>query len=253
MYCRLTLNEAIELVGANEQIVMFPPEGEISEEDSGKEDFVSPENLPGSLLRAEAELDEKNENEIQSEDEEEYENNIAKKAKMTDNWHSGDIKCNIPPFQHEFQANLEPLTPLQAFEIFFPDELIRFIVDMSNRYAMQNNEILDTNPSEMKCFLAVLILSSYSQLPCYDMYWETSDDIPKLVSKSIRRDRFRKLKRFIYVCDNMVKNTQNDKLFKLRPLISLMNKLFMKNSPFEEFWSIDESMVPYYGCLIFFN
>lgn len=78
------------------------------------------------------------------------------------------------------------------------------------------------------------------------MYWSMDDDVPKLLSQSMRCNRFEQILRFLHLNDN-IKNDRTDKLFKLRPYIEALNSSFKRHGGLDENISIDESMIPYYG------
>ena len=52
--------------------------------------------------------------------------------------------------------------------------------------------------------------------------------------------------RSIHLNDNF-KIDPSDRLYKLRPFIQLLQEKFLEHSPGEEYLSVDESMIPYYG------
>ena len=95
-------------------------------------------------------------------------------------------------------------------------------------------------------FLAIVMVSGYVKLPSYKMYWEKTNDTIPIIGESMRRDRFIKIKKFLHLADNHNFNA-NDKFSKLRPIISSLNDLFLKFSPFVECCSVDKSMVHYFG------
>lgn len=143
----------------------------------------------------------------------------------------------------------EESEPLRFFELFFNEELIRYIVRHSVTYAVHQNH--NTNfalsGDEMYCFLGILILSGYAPLPRRRMYWELNEDTNNvLVSNSMRRNRFEEILRYFHVADNENLH-QGDKMAKVRPLFDYMNEKFMTYAPIEKNFSIDESMIPYYG------
>lgn len=87
----------------------------------------------------------------------------------------------------------------------------------------------------------------HSPLPRRRMYWENNEDTHNiLVDKSMRRNRFEEIFRYLHVADNS--NLQpNDKMAKVRPLFDMLNEKFLQYAIIEKDISIDESMIPYYG------
>ncbi|KAG5861864.1 hypothetical protein JTB14_029292 [Gonioctena quinquepunctata] len=101
--------------------------------------------------------------------------------------------------------------------------------------------------SEIRCFIAILILSGYNPLPSKRLYWDLKDDIHnKMVADSMERDRFLKIQRFIHMADN-TQIDQSDKAWKLRPLMIAMKEKCLANFQPVQDMSYDESMIRYYG------
>ena len=73
-----------------------------------------------------------------------------------------------------------------------------------------------------------------------------SDDVPLILQNGIRLHRFEQIIKSIHFNDNALLD-KNDRLYKLRPLISTLNENFRKHGGLAENISIDESMIPYYG------
>lgn len=240
-----------------DSITIFPPDnanGAVTDEDSGEDDSVSIDNLPGRQLRAQAEINCKDpphqEDEEESSDEEDdipLSNFVPLKKLKTFHWTLGkdlpetSTSWNQPPTV-ENQMN-----PMELFGLFFNESLVADLCHFTNLYASQNNRMGDVKKSEMWCFLVVLILSGYNQLPRKHMYWENSSDTKNdLVRNAISRDRFRFIMQNIHCCDNNNLRA-NDKFAKIRPFIKALNTTFLEFAPLEEAHSIDESMIPYFG------
>lgn len=238
-------------------ITIFPPDnanGAITDEDSGEEDDVCIDNLPGSQLRVQAELnfDEpaRQEDTEESSDEEDnlpLSHFVPLKKLKTFNWVLGkDLPEPTESWTKPCTAE-NNLNPIELFRLFFNKSLIADMCNFSNLYASQHNRVGDISESEIWCFLGVLILSGYNILPRKHMYWENSSDTKnELVRSAISRDRFRYVMQNIHCCDNNNLNA-DDKFAKMRPFINALNKTFFEFAPIEEAHSVDESMIPYYG------
>lgn len=137
-------------------------------------------------------------------------------------------------------------TPLDYFKLFFDMELLSTIVDESNKYALQKNASLDLSTDELHVFLGILLLSGYGKYPNRRIYWSSEDDVPKIVQDSMRLKRFENILKHIHFSDNATL-VQEDRLYKIRPLIDKLAKNFRQHGGLREHLSIDESMVPYYG------
>ena len=66
-----------------------------------------------------------------------------------------------------------------TFEQFFDNKLIDFIAQMINAYAIETNAVgwVRVGRSDICCFLGILMLSGYVQLPSYKMFWEEASDV----------------------------------------------------------------------------
>ena len=140
-------------------------------------------------------------------------------------------------------------TPVQCFDSMYNSDIIRLLVDMLNKYALQKNHILNVTEEEMKVYLAILLLTGYLTPRYIRMFWETKSDVHnELVANSIRRNRFLEIHQYLHTCDNLDLPEQ-DKFGKLRQYFDMLNESFGKNSVFllTSNISIDETMVPYYG------
>ncbi|KAK9727485.1 Transposase IS4 [Popillia japonica] len=130
--------------------------------------------------------------------------------------------------------------------MFFDEDIIEHIVTETNRYASQKNKPDNISSQELKCFLGVLIISGYIQLPRRRMFWEREKDTHNdLVASAISRDRFEFLMIHLHLTDNTI--DKNDRFAKMRPLFTHLNKIFLKFATLQESHSVDEAMVPYYG------
>ncbi|KAG5896126.1 hypothetical protein JTB14_011871 [Gonioctena quinquepunctata] len=158
---------------------------------------------------------------------------------------SGDL-------QEQTRDSLEPdlkqymdLSPVQLFELFFDHKMITFLIEESSRNALFEN-LPDPNISkaEMKCFIALLIVSG---LPGKKSYWESQGDMNNtLVSGAMRRDRFVQIMHVLHCADNCKPNLE-DKVWKLRPFINKLNSKYVEHYQPEKHMSYDESMIKYYG------
>lgn len=63
---------------------------------------------------------------------------------------------------------------------------------------------------------------------------------------SISRNRFTEIKKSIHLADNATLD-KIDKMYKIRPLMNLLNNKFQQWGIFHERLSIDEAMVKYFG------
>ncbi|XP_049808244.1 piggyBac transposable element-derived protein 2-like [Schistocerca nitens] len=122
------------------------------------------------------------------------------------------------------------------------------IIEQSEIYTCQHNKInFLLTKEELKSFIGILLLSGYHKLSHENMYWVQAPDVSvPLVFKSMSRNRFQEIKRFIHLNDNS-KLDRNDKMYKLRLYFEMLKKEFGKFGVFSSELSIDEMMVRYYG------
>ena len=125
--------------------------------------------------------------------------------------------------------------------MFWSEEIIEHIVTQSNKYAQQKNVTLNLTKEELYVLLGAMLLSGYSKCPNKRMYWSSYDDVPKMLYNSIRLNRFETILH-LHFNDNIL-NDKTDKLYKLRPIILLLNERFRENGELEKHISIDESII----------
>lgn len=138
-----------------------------------------------------------------------------------------------------------------ATDIFkkFIHPILDNIVDQSNLYAIQNNKNLKLTIKELYGFLGINFCMGYHKLPSYKLYWNKSEDLNvHAISKTMPRDRFREILSYIHVNDNTnLPNNNKDKLYKLRPMIDTLNKIFFEAYNGTRQLSVDESMIKFKG------
>ena len=102
----------------------------------------------------------------------------------------------------------------------------------------KRNRLGDCSESEMKCFVAILLLSGYVDVPTKDMYWEMSLDTHNaLVSDAVSRSRFKFIMSNLHVCNNDEFDA-SDRFAKVRPLIQMINDRCISFTPQKENQSI---------------
>ncbi|XP_045477491.1 piggyBac transposable element-derived protein 3-like [Harmonia axyridis] len=163
-------------------------------------------------------------------------------------WIEGDLLKTTAVFPQPDYTNFIGKSPTDLFELFFDDDIVRMLVEESNKYALfLNHPDPKIESDEMKCFIGILILTGYNSLPGKCFYWDSESDMGnQLVKEAMRRDRFRQIMRFLHCADN-TKPNYKDKMWKLRPLIEKLQKNYLKYFKPTENMSYDECMVKYYG------
>ena len=264
-FSRLTLDEIAEELPAEEDpgdIILFPPDdGVVTDEDSGDENEANILHLPSRMLRSQVELQNRpstsGENRMDDLNEEEIDVPAPKKKKKKDNtvkkWYGEDTfftSCGKGDRDEEvFTNSQEVMSAVECFELLYNDDIIKFIVDMTNLYALQRNHTLNVTCDEIRVYIAILLLTGYLTPKYMRMLWEVkSDTHNKLVASSIRRNRFFEIQQYLHLCDS-TSLPPNDKFGKVREYFTKLNATFTAHfkKAGSSHISIDETIVPYYG------
>lgn len=218
-------------------------------------------------------------NEVQereNNDEQEEENNeeqaegnqrIKERSKIGDTWKDcEDIPSNI---HFSGTSGLQNLTcdltsPYDIYRQFVTDEVLDIIVKETNRYASQyiSTHVIrrrsmlrkwkETNRSEMKKFIGILLIMGMNSLPKMRLYWSGDQMFGnRVIQKTMKRDRFDCLLKFFHLCNNEDPSANDDRLFKIRRVMNLICNQFKRTVLPGEDLVIDESMVPWRGRLTF--
>lgn len=152
------------------------------------------------------------------------------------------------------------MSPLVFFFLFIDDEVMSLIVENTNLYAEQViikgileetpssrlNLWVDTNADEIKVFFGMLLWMGLDKKPTISDYWSRDILYISPASKYMSRNRFELLMNMIHFSDNE-KCPPNNRLFKIQPLLDLLNKKFSLMYDAGQNITIDESMVPFRG------
>ncbi|KAJ8935787.1 hypothetical protein NQ314_012637 [Rhamnusium bicolor] len=183
-------------------IYVEPPKAKVlTDEDSADEDSGDTiDNLSGRQLRARAEVKffKKGNGTAVPEEPDLPTSSISAsissylpRSKKDYSWISGDLQAQKRDFPEPDFKQFMDLSPVQLFELVFDDAMITFLIEKSSRYALfKNLPDLRVSNNEMKCFIAILIVSGYAVLPGKKSYWESQGDVNNaIVSGAMRRDR----------------------------------------------------------------
>ena len=144
----------------------------------------------------------------------------------------------------EVLINLDPRsTPFYIFQtVARMNELLETIVTETNRYATQKGRNFEITEDEMKAFLRINFIMDINKLPSLEDCWSTEKCIPnEKIENVMTRTRFQTVLQNLYFSKNENDN-KIDKLYKIRPAIKHLKKVFaesLSNSPFQ---SVDEHM-----------
>lgn len=149
------------------------------------------------------------------------------------------------------KKKLEDTSPVKVFEEMFSETMYDHIIRETLRYAAatKNDPLFSMTTGELKTFIGILLLSGYHQLPSERHYWSSEDDLGvESIRRAMSRSRYLKIKAYLHFQDNE-KNSMNqdDRGFKIRPLMDMLNESFRKFGVFREELSVDEMLVRYFG------
>lgn len=270
---QLTVQEALDLLFAqdgddgpiSDTIYIAPPDPAMnSDEDSGDDDGGGEvDNLTTRQLTAEAEIryhdarDEVFEDTVggistsEASDTIVIDNNFSFDgipSSIPKTWYSGSIENNLPRFPHFDHNKYKNFTLVELFDLFMDDDIFEMFTVESNRYAVfKECDHPSITKEEIKCFIAILILSGYNSVSNRRLYWDSfGDSKNELIVQSMRRNRFEQILRFFHCIDN-TKIDQKNKMWKLQPLIDKVKQNCKKHFVPQQHLSYDESMVKYYG------
>lgn len=224
-------------------VFIAPPDPAIqSDEDSGDEDMGgTTDNLNARQLQADAEI-------RYNDGRDDALNFEAIPTSQRRTWYPGSFEGNLPSFPEPSYERYKDFSIVELFELFITEDIIEMFVAESNRYAIfvnSENPLITAN--EIKCFIAILILSGYNSLSNRRLYWDSHDDTRNiLIVNSMRRNRFEQVLRFFHCKDNtQIDNT--NKMWKIQPFIDKVKFNCANHFVPEQNLSFDESMVKYYG------
>lgn len=158
--------------------------------------------------------------------------------------------------------------PVDFFRLYFPDEAVQLIVDETNRYATQYLDAHvdlppfsrlrkweNTTVEEISAMLAIQISFGICAKPSLAEYWNsfwlTKTDIPSIMS----RNRYQILQTFLHFNDNTNRIERGqpgfNPLFKIQPLLDIVEPLYEQYFGPGRNLSVDESMVKFKGRIFF--
>ncbi|KAF2888257.1 hypothetical protein ILUMI_17916 [Ignelater luminosus] len=110
-------------------------------------------------------------------------------------WIVGDFEAHGRQFPMVNYSEFQNKCVTDFFQMFFDEHIVSFLVQETNNYAFfKNYPDPQVNSNEIKCFIAMLILSGYNDLPSERMYWKNSLDTRNyLVYNAMRISRFEQI------------------------------------------------------------
>lgn len=233
-----------------------------SDHDSSSEESV------GELIRRDREEEEaewEDEDEAEFEAEAELEANGNPIAENSPTWtdYVGRQKYFAFTGRSGLQKDIpKDITPLEVFKLLVDEDVIRLIVEETNRFAEQSlssrkgkfsrfKKWTRTNPEEIQKFLGLTIWMGLVKLSSLPDYWAYDGIYKQHIPPSIMsRNRFQMLLSMLHFRNNE-SIQKGDRLAKIQPLLTLLEKKFQQLYFPDQDIVIDETLVPWRGRLIF--
>ncbi|XP_022819113.1 uncharacterized protein LOC111351421 [Spodoptera litura] len=144
--------------------------------------------------------------------------------------------------------------PFVYFSILISDAVINQIVEQTNLYAAQKNN-KNWEPVtcvDIRAFIGIIIIMGIHVLPSIDLYW-SSDPLFRVneVAEVLICKRFKKFLENLHLNDNTQTPSKSspdyDKLYKVRPLLEMLNTASNNEAKTSTSQSIDEAMIRFKG------
>jgi len=164
-------------------------------------------------------------------------------------WIDGAIEKQCPDFiGHSFIATRFNLvqTPMNFFEKFFSEDVLKRIVKETNRYGLEKNENFEkTNKEEMQKFLGINLFMGIVKIGQSKLYWNKLINL-SIIFQTMTRDRYLTLLRNIHVSEPQ-EESKEDKLGKIRFFVSSVAQNCRENFKPGQNLSVDEAMIGFKG------
>ena len=142
------------------------------------------------------------------------------------------------------------VNPIDVYLKYLDTEIIDNILYQYNLYITQkSSRAKPIDRREFIGFLGINTLMGYNKLPSWTHFWSSQPDLGvPFAATVIPRNRFAEILSNLHVNDNLVMpKDNNDRLYKLRPLIKSLNNRYVKLYNVSKQVSIDESMILFKG------
>ena len=139
--------------------------------------------------------------------------------------------------------------PYSYFKNFITDEFLDLIVQQTNLYSAQQNvnKPLNVTKNEIEQWLGLVMYFSIFKISDTRMHWSRSvAEFMNVAPYVMSRDRFESIKKNFHLVDNNNITSQEDKMFKVRPMIDQLREKFNEIKMPQEL-CVDEQLVPFKG------
>ena len=134
---------------------------------------------------------------------------------------------------------------------------MQLITDNTNLYAEQvlseekYEKYVKMTEMELQAYFGFMLLMGINHLPSLYDYWKRDTTYFAPIASRITRTRFLEISRFLHFVDNSLFNptssTENDRIWKVRPVIDELSKRFLDVYSTHQANGIDEAMIPFKG------
>ena len=154
----------------------------------------------------------------------------------------------LPIFPDGNFTPYKDFSPRDLMELFWTDELLEYMCAQISKYCVfKGVACIQPTVRELRVFLGILLVSGYCPFPQRWMFWSHQEDLGnQSVSHAMRKVRFDQYMTYVHFADNTTLQV-NDRYYKLRPLISYLQKKFMQHFVPVQNISHDEAVVEYFG------
>ncbi|XP_047476077.1 piggyBac transposable element-derived protein 4-like [Penaeus chinensis] len=150
----------------------------------------------------------------------------------------------------------ESSDPMEIFSSLFPEELFQTIVDETNQYARQNPRTPsshmkgweDTTVREVRSYVGLRFLMGLHGKRCQRDLWSTDPLMCSSVfAKTMSRDCFDILTSALHFANNEGEHSAEDRLWKLRPVIDVLDSTYRSVFVPRKNVTVDESLWAFKG------
>lgn len=137
---------------------------------------------------------------------------------------------------------------LKSFFQYLDQDFWALVAEQTNLYSVQQRDSLrsvNTTAVEMIRITGIQLMMGSLKLPQARLYWSRDFDFP-IITNAVTQDRFFELRKYMHFVDNLSPHDENDKLWKIRPIIDRIRKMCV-TLPRSAHLAIDEQMIPFSG------
>ncbi|XP_047112517.1 piggyBac transposable element-derived protein 2-like [Schistocerca piceifrons] len=141
----------------------------------------------------------------------------------------------------------------QPFEIFssiigLKDLVHDILIPESILRVEQSGNTFSANQYEIKAFLGTNLVMGYHILPTFRSYWATEPDLGvPYIAQIMPLHQFEEIRKYLHFSNNADQSIKEDRTYKVRPVITHLNKTFQESPSATRAQSVDEHMIRFKG------